>query len=92
MRPLETSEDELAIDVIAERAACSDGYLSSSHTLKWFRKETYIPSDLIDRGTRREFDEQGCKDVYERAMERVEEILADYSPPEQDLSKKQGTG
>ena len=48
----------------------------------------FIPSKLIDRGSRREFEEQGCKSAYARAAEVVEKILSDYTPREMDPDKK----
>ncbi len=76
---VDTSDEALATDVIAQRATSSDGYLSASHTLQWFRKEFFTPSNLIDRGTRREFEEKGGLDAYQRVVREVEKILA--SPP-----------
>jgi len=88
IRGMECSESALALDLIAERAASLDGYLSAPHTLQWFQSEIFIPSKLIDRGSRREFEEQGCKNAYERAVERAEKILAEYTPREIDTHKK----
>lgn len=88
IRPLEMSEDALASDLIVDRATSTDGYLSAPHTLRWFRSEFFIPSDLIDRGSRREFEEQGSQDAAGRALAKVEEILSDYTPREFDPDKK----
>ena len=38
--------------------------LSAAHTFDAFRDEFFFPSALIDRGTRREFEEKGSKDTY----------------------------
>jgi trimethylamine:corrinoid methyltransferase-like protein len=43
---------------------------------------------LIDRGTRREFEEKGSKDIYARAVEEVQDILKADTPREVDQNKK----
>lgn len=85
---MRVSEDALAEEVILERAAGSDGYLSASHTMKFFRDEFVFPSRLIDRGSRREFDEMGRRDCFERAAVEVENILSSYEPRSIDPEKK----
>jgi trimethylamine:corrinoid methyltransferase-like protein len=85
---METSEDALASTLIGERATSTDGYLSAPHTLQWFRSEFFVPSNLIDRGSRREFEEQGNKDTAARARAGVERILLEYTPREFDPEKK----
>ncbi|MDP6269099.1 MAG: trimethylamine methyltransferase family protein [Alphaproteobacteria bacterium] len=88
IRPIDTSDEALALDVIIERGATTTGFLSSPHTLKWFKDECFLPSDLIDRGQRREFEAQGSKDAFGRARARVAEILADYTPRQIDPERK----
>ncbi|MDP6341989.1 MAG: trimethylamine methyltransferase family protein [Alphaproteobacteria bacterium] len=88
IEPIDTGDEALALDVIVERGASTAGYLSSPHTLKRFRDEFFVPSDLIDRGPRREFEEAGSKDAFARAQDRVGEILADYTPREIDADRK----
>ena len=88
IQPMDTSESGYALDVIFERANSSDGYLSAPHTLEMFRKEFFFPSALIDRGTRREFEEKGGKDTFARATDQVRTILNEYVPREVDEDKK----
>ena len=88
VRPTDISENALAMDVIFERATSSDGYLSAPHTFNMFREEFFFPSALIDRGTRREFEEKGSKDTYARAAEEVQNILGAYTPREFEQGKK----
>jgi len=88
IRPMDTSEKALALDVIFERATSSDGYLSATHTLETFRNEFFFPSPIIDRGSRREFEENGEKDSYARAVNKVEKILNEYTPRDIDEKKK----
>jgi trimethylamine--corrinoid protein Co-methyltransferase len=88
LRSIETSEEALAIDLILDRASSSDGFLSAPHTLKYFKAESFSPSGLIDRGYRREFEEQGCKDAFERTAAKITKILKEYKPREFDTGKK----
>jgi trimethylamine--corrinoid protein Co-methyltransferase len=92
VRPTDLSERALALDVIFERATSSDGYLSAPHTFDMFRDEFFFPSALIDRGTRREFEEKGSKDTYARAVEEVKNILGAYVPREVDIAVKAELG
>ena len=88
LRPMETDDGALALDVISERGTSAEGYLSAAHTIKWFRSQSFIPSDLIDRGTRREFEEKGSKDIHQRAVDRMHAILAEERPSPLDPDKK----
>jgi trimethylamine--corrinoid protein Co-methyltransferase len=88
IRPSDITESALALDVIFERATSSDGYLSAPHTFEMFRDEFFFPSALIDRGSRREFEEQGSKDTYARAVAEVKRILDAYTPRQLDKAKK----
>jgi len=63
-------------------------YLSAAHTFNTFRDEFFFPSALIDRGTRREFEEKGNKDTYTRAVEEVKKIIDTDIPREVDTSMK----
>ncbi len=84
VRPISTDDDALAVDLILERGVKTEGFMSARHTLRWFRSEVYMPSPLIDRGSRREFEEGGGKDAFQRARARVDEILAQDQPREVD--------
>lgn len=52
--------------------------LAHDHTLKWFRKEQYIPSTIVDRGTKEEWITKGRKSIGDRAKERVEKLIKKY--------------
>ena len=88
VQPFDTSDDALALDIISERGTSSQGYLSAPHTLKWFRSQSFVPSDVIDRGTRREFEEKGSMDAFERAAAKMKTILGSYTPRQIDADKK----
>jgi len=69
----------IALDIIQELGHKGD-FLSHPHTRKWFRQELYIPSEVIDRDTLEAWEKKGSKSAWERAQNRVDELLAKYQP------------
>jgi len=76
---IEIREDPIALTVMRSMGHRSD-YLSLPHTRRWFRKELYIPSEVIDRGSYDAWQQKGSKPVTERASERVNMLLKTYQP------------
>jgi trimethylamine--corrinoid protein Co-methyltransferase len=76
---IEPRENPIALDVMRQMGHRSD-YLSLPHTRKWFRKELYMPSEVIDRGSYDAWQQKGSKSVVERATQRVESLLSTYQP------------
>jgi len=70
----------IALDIIQELGHKAD-YLGHPHTLKWFREELYIPSEVIDRDTLEAWESKGSKSTWERAQDRVVSLLAKYQQP-----------
>jgi trimethylamine--corrinoid protein Co-methyltransferase len=62
-------------------------FLKQRATRMLIKKEQYLPSPVIDRGSIRTWQQQGSTDTFERAKIRVSEILAAYQPP--DLPSEQ---
>jgi len=79
------TDETLAVDLISEMGSHGD-YLSSKHTFKWFKKEPYMPSSVIDRQNFDKWHENGSKSSFEHAREIVEEIMK--SPKAPALSSK----
>ena len=52
--------------------------LSHDHTLKWFRKEQYIPSTVVDRGSKEEWITNGRKTIGDRANDHVAKLIKKY--------------
>jgi trimethylamine--corrinoid protein Co-methyltransferase len=71
---IEVSEETLAFDLIRE-VGPGGNFVSAKHTRRFMRREHYSPT-LSDRDTREEWSAGGAKVTWERAAERVEEILA----------------
>jgi trimethylamine--corrinoid protein Co-methyltransferase len=69
----------IALDIIQELGHKAD-YLGHPHTIKWFREELYIPSEVIDRDTLEAWEKKGSKSTWDRAQDRVNELLTKYQP------------
>ena len=55
-------------------------FLKSKHTRRHFRKEDYIPTEVIDRDFRQTWFDKGALDVNARAHRRVQELIAGWEP------------
>ncbi|MBP1703039.1 MAG: mttB [Chloroflexi bacterium] len=72
-------EQPIALEIMRQMGHRAD-YLAHPHTRKWFRKELYIPSDVIDRGSLDAWEMKGSKSTVERAHDRVNALLLKYPP------------
>jgi trimethylamine--corrinoid protein Co-methyltransferase len=55
-------------------------FLKSKHTRRHFRKEDYIPTEVIDRDFRQTWYDKGALDVNARAHRKVQELIASWEP------------
>ncbi len=91
---IRVNDDTLAFDLI-KQVGPGGNFVTARHTRHFMRGEHYQPS-LSDRDSRGEWKARGGKTTWERAAERVKEIIAshDYSLPaairQQVLSKIAG--
>jgi trimethylamine--corrinoid protein Co-methyltransferase len=76
---IEVRDQPIALNLIRSLGHRAD-YLTLPHTQKLFRKEQYIPSPVIDRGSVDAWRQRGAKSACQRAHDRVEEQLAKYKP------------
>jgi len=79
-------DETLAADLIIERGPGGD-YMGAKHTLKWFRKEPYAPSEIIDRDMPKESVDRAGRSLQKRAAEVVEKTL-DAQPAELDFENR----
>ena len=77
---VEVRDQPIALDLMRKVGHRGD-YLGQLHTLKWFREEQYIPSEVIDRGSLEAWKKKGRKTAWERAQDRVVALLDTYEPP-----------
>ena len=67
-------ETPLALEIIRQ-VGHAGNFLTTPHTRRWFREELFIPSSVVDRDFRRDWEAKGSLDVTERAHRRVKEIV-----------------
>jgi trimethylamine--corrinoid protein Co-methyltransferase len=71
--------EPLALDVMRE-VGHAGNFLKSKHTRRNFRKEDYIPTEVIDRDFRQTWFDKGALDVNARAHRRVQELTSAWEP------------
>ena len=76
-------EIPLAVDVIRQ-VGHTGNFLVTQHTKRWFREELFMPSPVVDRDFRRNWEAKGSPDIGQRAHRQVEALIATYQPT--DLS------
>ena len=72
------NEETIAMEVIKATGRDAQEYLTSSHTMKWFKKELFFPTDIIHRRSIREGEREGS--AWERAKTEVTERLGRFAP------------
>jgi len=77
VRGIEVNDQTLAVDVI-KRVGVGGHYLSDKHTREWFRKELFIPSELIDRRELKDWKALGSKSAFSRSKEIVQKMLREH--------------
>jgi len=76
---IEVRDQPIALEHM-RKSAHKANFLSQPHTHKWFKKELYIPSSVIDRGSLDAWQKKGSQSCDRRAAERVEQLLITYQP------------
>jgi trimethylamine--corrinoid protein Co-methyltransferase len=79
VRGVDDTADPLALDVMRE-VGHAGNFLKSKHTRSHFRREDYIPTEVIDRDFRQTWFDKGALDANARAHRRVQELIAAYEP------------
>jgi trimethylamine--corrinoid protein Co-methyltransferase len=74
---IEARDEPIALTLMRKLGHRAE-YLAEPHTLKWFSKELYIPSETIDRGSLDGWKRKGAKSAFERARERADRLVASY--------------
>ncbi|MBV9345971.1 MAG: trimethylamine methyltransferase family protein [Gammaproteobacteria bacterium] len=82
LKPVDFSEDDLAIDAIKEVAA-GGHFFGASHTLARYESAFYRPL-LSDWSSYESWREAGAKDATQRATGLWKKLLAEYTPPPLD--------
>lgn len=72
----DVSDETIALDLIAEVGPLPGHYMDKRHTIRWWRKEQYVPR-AADRLSYPQWLSGGRKVALDYARERMESILAD---------------
>jgi len=83
------TDDTLAMDALRKVGLQGGSFLQLRHTLDWFRKDHYLPGDLVDRQSYEAWHAKGATDSLQRARKRVTEILATHKAPSLDANKQE---
>jgi len=78
-RGIEFSEETMAVDLI-EKLGPGGTYLETDLTMKYFKSEPYMPSKVIDRQDRKNWEEEGSRTIFERAGLKVKDIQENHLP------------
>jgi len=73
----EVTEDSLSVEQICD-VGPGGIYLTRDETIQWMR-EMSAPK-IFDRDIRGSWEEKGSKDLYQVALEKAKDILANYKP------------
>lgn len=71
----------LALDLF-EGIDFKGDFLKQKTTRNLFAQEQHLPSEVIDRSSRRSWQQAGSLDTFQRARVRCHELLAEYQPPQ----------
>jgi len=80
LQGIERRTETLAIEMF-EGINFKGEFLKQKVTRQLFSKEQHLPSTVIDRGSLRSWKEEGSRDTFARARERVRVLLSEYQPP-----------
>lgn len=81
---IEVTEETLALDVI-DKVGPGGHFLAEEHTMKHFKNETWYPQFFV-RQVYEKWEADGSKTLFQKANEKVIDILENYEP--EPLPKK----
>ncbi len=79
VRGVEATQENLAVDVIAEVCRGEGHYLGHLQTLERMKRD-YVYPDVADRSSPADWEAAGAQDMRARAKTRTSEILAEHFP------------
>jgi len=85
-RGIEFTEETMAVDLI-EKLGPGGTYLETDLTMKHFKSEPYMPSKVIDRQDRKNWEEAGGSTIFERARDKVNDIKQNHLPVQLDKDR-----
>lgn len=85
VRGIEPRDEPIALDLFRKLGHRAE-YLADPHTLKWFAREFYLPSAVIDRASYDGWQRRGRASAADRAAERACALIGGYKPVTMDPS------
>ncbi|MFK8081410.1 MAG: trimethylamine methyltransferase family protein [Granulosicoccus sp.] len=80
LRGVEVNEDTLGFDAIKEAVYGEGHFLGGQHTINAMQRDYFWPSALSDRQQPAVWEEDGAKDMWQRANVKVRQILQNHHP------------
>ena len=80
LRGIEVNEETLGFEAIKQAVEGEGHFLGAQHTIDAMQRDYFWPSSLSDRQTPTAWEEDGAKDMWQRANAKVRDILADHQP------------
>jgi len=74
---IEITDESLAVDLF-KQVGPNGNFLTTAHTLKWFRRDQFIPSEIIDRKDLQKWKQVGRLSIVDRARIQVTKLLAGH--------------
>ncbi|MBT4888716.1 MAG: trimethylamine methyltransferase [Rhodospirillales bacterium] len=89
IRGIEVTDETLSFNVIEDTVLGAGHFLGTDQTINLMESEFYYP-ELADRSAYGQWEEEGSKDINERADVRTKEILSSHYPShiDPDMDKK----
>ena len=81
LRGVEAHTEPLALDMFVG-INFKGNFLRQKATRQLFGKEQYVPSEIIDRGSLRTWQDAGEPDTFTRARKQVRQLVDDYQRPD----------
>ena len=75
------NKDTMAVDLIKQIGPQGGNYLIADHTVKWLYSDEYVKPRLSVSGAFALWEQNGAKDTYQLAREKIDEY-AEYEPPQ----------
>ena len=80
LRGVEVTEETLGFDAIQEAVYGAGHFLGGQNTIDAMQRDYFWPSTLTDRQAPAVWEEDGAKDMWQRANDKVRNMLQEHNP------------
>ncbi|MFQ5820729.1 MAG: trimethylamine methyltransferase family protein [Candidatus Heimdallarchaeota archaeon] len=74
VKGIEVTEESLAVSLFKE-VGPHGNFLTTAHTLKWFKRDQFLPTEIIDRKDLQKWTQDGALTIVDHAQKQVTELL-----------------